>query len=50
MKREPMAHRIEDLSDWPTVTTDDFRATLMAILVLVVIVILCSLYQPPVPS
>ncbi len=37
------AHRAEDLAALPRVTRDDVRATLMAIAVIAVIVLLCSI-------
>lgn len=43
MNRQPHAHRLEDLSALPRVTGDDVRATLMAILVVALIVVFCSL-------
>ena len=43
MTREPHAHRSEDLSALPRVTREDVWATLMAIGVVAIILVLASL-------
>ena len=42
--------RDEDLADWPTVSTTDFKATFWLLVAAALFVAICAVTQPPVPS